>query len=46
MLDKQDAKLGLEREKLEATKMEAQVGMMKTMNEASHIALAIGEGMA
>jgi hypothetical protein len=39
MLDKQDVKLGLEREKVEATKMEAQAGMMKVMNETSNIAL-------
>ena len=40
MLDKQDVKIGLEREKVEAAKMEAQAGMMKAMNEASNIALA------
>jgi hypothetical protein len=39
MLEKQDVKLGLEREKVEATKMEAQAGMMKAMNETSNIAL-------
>jgi hypothetical protein len=31
--------LGLEREKVEATKMEAQAGTMKAMNETSNIAL-------
>jgi hypothetical protein len=40
MLDKQDVKLGLKREKVEVTKMEAQDGMVKAMHEASHIELA------
>jgi hypothetical protein len=40
MLDKQDVKLGLKREKVEAVKMETQADMMQSMNQASHIALA------
>ena len=40
VLEKQEAKLQLEKEKVEAIKMEAQVGMLKAMNEASHFALA------
>jgi hypothetical protein len=40
MLAKQDVKLGLEKEKVEATKLEAQTGMIKATNEASHVALA------
>jgi hypothetical protein len=40
LLDKQDIKIGLEREKVESAKMEAQVVMVFTMNEASNIALA------
>jgi hypothetical protein len=39
MLDKQDVKLGIEREKMKAAKMEAQANMMKAMNEASDITL-------
>jgi hypothetical protein len=35
MLDKQNVKIGLEMEKVEAAKMESQAGMMKAMNEAS-----------
>jgi hypothetical protein len=40
MLDKQDIKIGLDNEKVEAAKMEAHASMMKAMNEASTIALA------
>jgi hypothetical protein len=40
MLEKHDVKIGLEREKVEATKMEAQVGVMKAMNEATQLSLA------
>jgi hypothetical protein len=40
MLDKQDVKIGLEREKVEAVKMESQTDKMKAMNEVSNIALA------
>jgi hypothetical protein len=40
MLKKQDVKIGPEREKVEAAKMEAQAGMMKAMNETSNIALS------
>jgi hypothetical protein len=40
MLEKQDVKIGLEREKVEATKMEAQDGVMKAMNEATQLLLA------
>ncbi|KAK1678997.1 hypothetical protein QYE76_039845 [Lolium multiflorum] len=40
MLEKQDVKIGLEREKVEATKMEAQAGVMKAMNEATQLSLA------
>ena len=36
VLEKQEAKLQLEKEKVEAIKMEAQAGMLKAMNEASH----------
>lgn len=36
----QDVKIVLEREKVEATKMEAQAGIMKAMNEATHLSLA------
>jgi hypothetical protein len=39
MLENQDVKLGLEREKVEAAKMKARSGMMKAMNEASNISL-------
>jgi hypothetical protein len=35
MLEKQDVKIGLEREKVEAAKMETQTGVMKAMNEAT-----------
>jgi hypothetical protein len=40
MLDKQDVKLGLEKEKFEDAKMAAQAGIMMVMNESSHITLA------
>jgi hypothetical protein len=40
MLDKQDVKIVLEGEKMEAAKMEAQTSVMKAMNKASNIALA------
>jgi hypothetical protein len=40
MLDKKDVKIGLEREKVEAAKIEAQAGMVKSMNEAANIVLA------
>jgi hypothetical protein len=40
MLDKQNVKIGLEREKVEAAKMESQADKMKAMNEVSNIALA------
>jgi hypothetical protein len=40
MLDKEDVKVGHEREKVESTKMEAQASMMKAMNESSNISLA------
>jgi hypothetical protein len=36
--DKQVVKIGLEREKVESAKMEAQAGMLKAANEASNIA--------
>ena len=39
-MEKQEAKLQLEKEKVAAIKMEAQAGMLKAMNEASHFALA------
>jgi hypothetical protein len=40
MLEKQDVKIGLEREKVEAAKMEAQDGVMKAMNVATQLSLA------
>jgi hypothetical protein len=40
MLEKQDVKIGLEREKVEAAKMEAQAGVMKSMNETTQLSLA------
>ena len=40
VLEKQEAKLQLEKEKVEAIKMEAQAGMLKAMNEASHLQLS------
>jgi hypothetical protein len=38
MLDKQDVKIGLGQEKVEAAKIKAKAGMMKAANEASNIA--------
>jgi hypothetical protein len=40
MLEKQDVKIGLEREKVEATKMEAQARVMKVMNGDMQLSLA------
>ena len=40
MLDKQYVKIGLERDKVKVVKMEAQVGVMKSMNEATQLSLA------
>jgi hypothetical protein len=35
MLEKQDVKIGLQREKVKAAKMETQTGVKKVMNEAT-----------
>ena len=40
VLEKQEAKLQLEKEKVEAIKIEAQAGMLKAMNEANHFQLS------